>query len=96
VRDSHSTRRGVCGANEATAWALLNAVSTDACLDILDSIGLLKPVLSSLLAKIQEHLQCRVGNQAEIGAVIFSNVRGYLGQTETAQFIINSLLRGDN
>lgn len=85
----------VCGANEATARALLNAVSTDACLDILDSIGLLKPVLSSLLAKIQEHLQCRVGIQAEIGAVIFSNVRGYLGQTEPAQFIINSFLQGD-
>jgi cobalt-precorrin-5B (C1)-methyltransferase len=85
----------VCGADGETARALMNAVSTDACLDILDSIGLLKPVLSSLLAKIQEHLQCRIGNQAEIGAVMFSNVRGYLGQTEKAQFIINSLLQGD-
>jgi cobalt-precorrin-5B (C1)-methyltransferase len=78
------------GAGRETVQALMNAVSTEACLDILDQYGLGDAVMSSLLAKIQEQLQRRVGGQTEIGAVVFSNARGFLGQTETARGIINA------
>ncbi|SHH99955.1 cobalt-precorrin 5B C1-methyltransferase [Sporobacter termitidis DSM 10068] len=78
------------GAGREAARALMDAVSTDACLDILDRMGLLEDVLSSLLGRIQEQLQRRAGGGTEIGAVMFSNVRGLLGQTETAPGIIDS------
>jgi cobalt-precorrin-5B (C1)-methyltransferase len=90
-----ASHAAVCGATPATARALLNAVSADACFDILEESGLLETVLTSVLFKIQEHLRRRAGSRTEIGAVMFSNVRGYLGQTETARSIIDSILRGD-
>ena len=44
--------------------ALYNAATTDACLEILDTAGLWKPVLQSLLAAIQLHLDRRAGGRS--------------------------------
>jgi cobalt-precorrin-5B (C1)-methyltransferase len=85
----------ICGASGEIARALMDAATTDAALDILEGGRLLEPVVSSLLVEIQEHLQRRVGIEIEIGAVMFSNVRGFLGRTEMAQSIIDSFLQGD-
>jgi cobalt-precorrin-5B (C1)-methyltransferase len=83
----------LAGADKDIVTALMNAVSTDSCIDILDRKGLREPVISSLLIKIQEQLTRRAGNGVEIGAVMFSNVYGLLGQTDSAAKLIESIKR---
>ena len=46
----------LCGADAATCRALMDAATTDACLDILDAAQLREPVMASLLTAVQTHL----------------------------------------
>jgi cobalt-precorrin-5B (C1)-methyltransferase len=84
------------GADGQTISGLMSAVSTDACIEILDRQGLREAVMDALLSKIQEHLSRRVGDRCEIGALTFSNTYGLLGQTKTAGSFINSMKRRQN
>lgn len=70
--------------------ALLQAATTDACIEILDSVKLRQPVLDCLLKAIQRHLDHRVLGKYRIGAVLFSNQYGLLGQTQVAKEIMES------
>ena len=84
------THAALCGASQATCRALMDAATTDACLDILDAENLREPVLESLLQAIQLHLNRRVAGAFRVGAVLFSNQAGPLGQTETAAQLLQS------
>ena len=75
----------LCGASREVCAALMDAATTDACLDILDGAGLRAPVLESILAAIQMHLDRRAGGAFRVGAVLFSNQHGPLGETKTAK-----------
>ena len=83
------THAALCGADREVCTALYNAATTDACLEILDTAGLREPVLQSLLAAIQLHLDRRAGGAFRVGAVLFSNQHGPLGQTETAARLLD-------
>ena len=83
------THAALCGADREVCTALYNAATTDACLEILDTAGLRKPVLQSLLAAIQLHLDRRAGEAFRVGAVLFSNQHGPLGATDTAAQLLN-------
>ena len=83
------THAALCGADREVCTALYNAATTDACLEILDTAGLRKPVLQSLLAAIQLHLDRRAGGAFRVGAVLFSNQHGPLGATDTAAQLLN-------
>lgn len=78
----------ICGADAATCRALLDAATTDACLDILAEAGLKAPVMASLLDAVQVHLDRRAAGAFEVGAVLFSNQAGPLGQTKTADALL--------
>lgn len=78
----------VCGGTTALCRRLMEAATTDACIALLDEAGLRESVLESLLAAIQRHLDHRAGDTMQVGAVMFSNEYGFLGQTETAKKII--------
>ena len=78
----------ICGADAATCRALLDAATTDACLDILAEAGLKAPVMASLLDAVQAHLDRRAAGAFEVGAVLFSNQAGPLGQTKTADALL--------
>ena len=75
----------LCGASREVCATLMDAATTDACLDILDGANLRTPVLESILAAIQLHLDRRAGGGFRVGAVLFSNQHGPLGETETAK-----------
>ena len=75
----------VCGASREVCAALMDAATTDACLDILDAAGLRAPVLESILAAVQLHLDRRAGGAFRVGAVLFSNQHGPLGETVIAK-----------
>ena len=80
----------LCGADAATCRALMDAATTDACLDILTEAELKEPVLVSLLEAIQMHLDRRAAGAFAVGAVLFSNQSGPLGQTKTADALLKS------
>ena len=83
------THAALCGASRKVCTALMDAATTDACLDILDAAELRAPVLESLLRAIQLHLDRRAAGTFRVGAILFSNQHGPLGQTETATQILN-------
>lgn len=78
----------ICGADTATCQALMNAATTDACLEIVDQAHLRDRVLTSLLEAIQRHLEHRIGPGCRSGAVLFSNQFGLLGMTRPAKEIL--------
>ena len=79
----------LCGASREVCAALMNAATTDACLELLDSAGLRAPVLESLLRAVQLHLDRRACGAFRVGAVLFSNQHGPLGATDTAAQLLN-------
>lgn len=78
----------LCGADRALCARLMDAATTDACLDLLDQAQLRVPVLESLLAAIQLHLDRRAAGTFRVGAVLFSNQHGPLGTTQTAKELL--------
>lgn len=74
----------VNGADTETCRKLMDAATTDACIDILDKAGLKDKVLKSILDAVQVHLDRRAGGAYNIGAVMFSNKYGFLGETDGA------------
>lgn len=80
----------VCGASRDICRTLMQAATTDACLELLESTGLRDAVLQSLLMAIDRHLSRRAQGAFQVGAMLFSNVYGLLGQTEQAKEIITS------
>ena len=66
----------------------MDAATTDACLDILDAAQLREPVMASLLTAIQTHLDRRAAGAFKVGAVLFSNRNGPLGQTKIADTLL--------
>lgn len=83
----------VHGGTTALCRQLMEAATTDACIALLDEEGLRKPVLESLLGAIQRHLDHRAADRMQVGAVMFSNEYGLLGQTETAKKIMEQWRR---
>ncbi len=75
----------LCGADGTLCRALMEAVTADACLKLLADAGLREKVLKSLLTAIQTHLDRRAAGRMKVGAAIFSNEYGGLGETDEAR-----------
>ncbi len=73
----------LCGGSTELCRALLEQVTTDGCLEVLERAGLREKVMQSLLAAIQEKISRR-GTAGRIGALLFTNERGILGMTGQA------------
>lgn len=80
----------LCGAGMELCRDLMEAATTDACIALLDGAGLRKAVMERLLNAIQHHLDRRAADACVIGAVLFSNEYGLLGETERAKEIMNA------
>ncbi len=78
------------GADRKTVLALLDSVSTDACIAILDEKGIKEVVLARMMARIDDHLTRRADGM-RIGAVMFSAKYGFLGKTPEADRLTAAL-----
>ncbi len=58
---------------------------------VLDSYGILKETMAVVMEKIQFYLDHRSYEQILLGAVVFSNVYGLLGQTQDAEELIHKI-----
>ena len=79
------------GAELGDVRRILSSSTTDEALDILAEVGLLEKAMKLLLEKIQFYLNHRSYEQITLGAVLFSNVHGYLGMTKDAEFLIKKI-----
>lgn len=79
------------GADLESARQILNCNTTDEALEVLEQKELLKDTMQQVMDKIQYYLDHRSYEQILLGAVVFSNVQGYLGQTESAEELIRIL-----
>lgn len=87
----------LCGASQTVCEKLMDAATTDACIAILMEEMLWDAVRESLLAAIQKHLTRRANGKYQVGAVLFSNVYGELGRTQTAEALLESWAKkGEN
>ncbi len=66
------------GADPALARALMNAITVDECLDLLDAAGLTSSVLASIGLKIEEHLEKRTRGALRTEFILFTNAHGEL------------------
>lgn len=81
----------ICGLSLEGAKKILKSNTTDEALAVLEQEGILKETMGEILKKIQFYLDHRSYEQILLGAVIFSNVYGYLGQTENAVRLIEEI-----
>ena len=78
----------LCGADTALCSALMESVTADACLALLDAAGLRQRVTESLLSAIERRLTRRAGGDMRVGALVFSNQYGTLGATAEARRLL--------
>ena len=72
----------VCGADTTTCRMIMEQMTTDGCIAILDAAGLREAVIGSLLSAIDRYLKRRVDGACHISAIMFSNQYGILGSTK--------------
>lgn len=79
ILSANALRAGISleGAKE-----ILNTVTTDEALAIIQREGLLNPVMKELTDRILFYLNHRAYDRLLLGAVLYSNEFGYLGETE--------------
>ncbi|QHQ61248.1 cobalamin biosynthesis protein CbiD [Anaerocolumna sedimenticola] len=70
---------------------VLDCITTDEALELFKEAGLLEAVMKVLMEKIEYHLEHRAYEGLTIGAVIFSNKFGILGETKKVQYLLDQL-----
>lgn len=78
----------LAGADARTAREVLEAMTVDDGIDIVDALGLREAVMESLLEKIDHYLRRRSRDAFAAGALLFTNRHGVLGATEGARSIM--------
>ncbi len=82
----------VAGGSSDLAKAIMEAVTTEAALDILEEAGLLKKVTSLLAERIEFHMIHRTGGKLKLGVVIFSSNHGRLCESSGALELTRKLI----
>lgn len=71
----------LAGASKEVVSELLACVTTEDAISVLDQTEIREATMQSILKKLDFHIKERVHHSMEIGAIIFSNQYGYLGET---------------
>lgn len=81
------------GASPETVRKVLDTVTTDEALDLIRKDGKLKETMKEITDRISYYLHHRAYDRMELGAVIYSNELGYLGETEKARELMEQINR---
>ena len=81
----------VAGARMDTVLRIMDCISTDDALDVINEEGLIPEVSKLLVDKIEFHMNHRTGGSIRVGAVLFSSVYGLLGKTSLADQLIDEI-----
>ena len=82
------------GLSPEGAAKVLDCVSCDEALRILEEAGLREETLRSITRKAAFNLAHRAGEGLETGAILFSNVFGILSETDNARSLLNTIMEG--
>lgn len=84
-----SSHSALNGASNEIIHQLMESATTDACIDILDNIGLRDKVLDSVMIKATQYINKRVNDKIKVGIITFSNIHGKLAISKTGEEMIN-------
>ena len=86
-----ASNAAIAGADMQTVLKILDCISTDDALDVIDSVGLIPKVSELLMKKIEFHTNHRTGGSIRTSAVVFSSVYGLLGKTSLADSMLDEI-----
>lgn len=86
-----ASNAAIAGADMQTVLKILDCISTDDALDVIDSVGLIPKVSELLMKKIEFHMNHRTGGGIRTSAVVFSSVYGLLGKTSLADSMLDEI-----
>lgn len=86
-----SANAAVAGATIDNIKQIMQCVTTDEAIDILQKSNLTKATMDLMMDKIRFYLNHRANDTLEIEAIVFSNVYGELGRTKNADKLIKIL-----
>ena len=81
------------GISREGALEILDSVTTEEALAVVNREGLMDAVMGEITARVHSALRHRAGTEMLLGAVMYSNRWGYLGQTESAEELMGLLRR---
>lgn len=81
----------VAGATLETVRRVMDCISTDDALEVIDSEKLIPEVSRLLMDKIEFHMNHRTGGRIRTSAVVFSSVYGLLGKTDLADAMLDEV-----
>ena len=81
----------LCGAGRVTLKGLMDAVSVDACIDLLNKDGLRDAVLARIGAAIEKRLALRLRGKARAEFIMFTGKYGILAQSSGSRALCERL-----
>ena len=81
----------VAGASMETVQKIMECISTDDALEVLDAERLIPKVCEVMMPKIEYHMNHRTGGAIRTSAVMFSSVYGLLGKTSLADEMLDEV-----
>ncbi len=85
---------GAEGLSREAQSRVLECVSCDEALRIIDEENLREAVLRRLTGRVAFNLRHRAGEDLEVGAMLFSNVYGLLSETDNARGLMKKIMEG--
>lgn len=88
-----ASHAAMAGADAASVTKLMNCITTTEALDYLKEWQLLDAVMKTIMQRIESHLQHRAGETVKIGAIVFSQEEGILGETTNTRELLDCIRR---
>ena len=79
------------GADRESVCRIMQCLNTTEALKIIRQLGILEPVMASVMDRIDFYLSGRAGGEFEIGAIMFSNEDGILEKTPNAEQLLERI-----
>ena len=87
-----AAQAGAEGLSPESIREMLECVSCDEGLRILQDAGLLRQTMKRLTRRVAFHLQYRAGDRMEMGCALFSKEYGLLGKSDNGDTLIHHIL----
>lgn len=81
----------LCGADLPVCRRLMECVTTDDALEVLEQAGLLKAVMDRLMERMEFYVNHRCYGKLELGVLTFSQQQGVLGKTKLVESLFEKL-----
>jgi len=79
------------GADAAVVREIMDCINTTEAMEILRRENLVKPVMESVMKRIEFFIKNRAGEELKIGVILFSTEDGILGKSENADELLKKI-----